>query len=235
VDDRQLSAALTHAAHTINQARTLEETLQTIAETALRSIPSVEHVGVAVLDRNGTAVTMAATSELVIALDKLQYSMNQGPCVDTLHDAIVVSAPRIRDDPRWPEYAPAAAELGLKAQLAVRLHLDGQGIVGGLNMYVTGSEDIDPQAPDIADLFAAHAALALVRAREVDHLREAMRTRDVVGQAVGMLMATYDLTPDGAFGFLVRSSSHSNAKVRDIAARMIEQHREKVASSKSRP
>jgi len=229
VDDEEYYDALTHAARTINQARTPEETLQTIAEAALRSIPSMDHVGVSVLDRNGNPETKAATSELVMELDSLQYSLDEGPCVDSLmHGAPVVSAPNIRNSKRWPRYRPAAVELGLKAQLAVKLYLDGHGTVGGLNMYATESGDIDPQAPGIADLFATHAALALGRAREVDSLHQALRTREVIGQAVGLLMQRYELDPDGAFSFLVRSSSHSNVKVRDIAIRMVEEHEAEV-------
>jgi GAF domain-containing protein len=230
VDDQLFAAALTHAARTINQARSPEETLQTIALTALLSIPSIEHVGVSVLTRDGHAETKAATSDLVHELDRLQYSLNEGPCVDTLHGPTVVAAPRIRYDQRWPHYVPAAIQLGLKAQLAVKLYLDDEGTVGGLNMYSTGSEDIDPQAPAIADLFASHAALALGKARQIDDLHHALRTREVIGKAVGLLMAKYNLGEDAAFGFLVRSSSHSNTKVRDIAARMVAEH---VAQARS--
>jgi len=42
-------------------------------------------------------------------------------------------------------------------------------------------------------------------------------------------MARYQLEPDAAFGFLVRTSSYSNTKLRDIAAEMIEHH---VAAAK---
>jgi GAF domain-containing protein len=224
MDNQQFSAALNHAARTIDQARTLEETLQTIAETALLSIPGIDHVGVSVLDRGGNPETKAATSDLVWQLDQLQCSLNEGPCLQSLHEASVVAAPRIRDDPRWPIYASAAVKLGLKAQLAVKLYLDHQGTVGGLNMYSTESEEIDPQAPGIADLFATHAALALGKVRQLDQLHEALRTRQVISQAVGLLMAKHKLNPDAAFGFLVRTSSHSNTKVRDIAVRMIKDH-----------
>ena len=108
MDDQQLSAALAHAARTLHQARTPEDTLQIIAETALLSIPSVEHVGVSVLDRRKRPQTMAATSDLVHELDKLQYSLDEGPCVDTLREATIVAAPAIKDDQRWPRYVPAA-------------------------------------------------------------------------------------------------------------------------------
>jgi GAF domain-containing protein len=235
VDDQQLSAALTHAARTIGQARTPEATLQTIAETALVSIPGIEHVGVTIIDGRGVPETRAATSDLVWELDKLQLSLNEGPCMQSLRDASIVEAPRIREDPRWPNYAPLAVERGLKAQLAVKLHLDDEGTVGGLNMYSTESEEIDPEAPGIAELFATHAALALGRVRQVSDLHEALRTRQVISQAVGLLMATYRLDPDAAFGFLVRTSSHSNARVREIAARMIEQHIVEVQDVKLSP
>ncbi|MCW2848241.1 MAG: hypothetical protein JWR90_2215 [Marmoricola sp.] len=228
MNDQELSTALTHAARIIGQAKTTEETVETIAETALLSIPGVDHVGVSVLDHRGAPQTMAATSELVRELDTLQYSLNEGPCVQSLDDSSVVAAARIREDPRWPRYVPPAVALGLKAQLAVKLYLDDRGTVGGLSLYSTESEDIDPQAPGIADLFATHAALALGKVRLVDDLHEALRTREVISQAVGMLMTEYDLGPDAAFGFLVRTSSHSNRKVRDIAAGMIEQHLARV-------
>jgi GAF domain-containing protein len=232
VDDHPFSAAINHAARTIGLARTPEETLQTIAETALLSIPGIEHVGVSVLDDRGTPQTKAATSDLVWELDKLQYSLDEGPCVQSLRDATVVAAPRIREDSRWPRYAPAAVELGLKAQLAVKLYLDDRGTVGGLNMYSTESEDIDPEAPGIADLFATHAALALGKARLVNDLQAALRTREVISQAVGLLMGKYQLEPDTAFGFLVRTSSHSNTKIREIAASMVEHHIAEVKNRK---
>jgi len=229
VDHQQLNAALAHAARTINEARTLEETLQTIAETALISIPTMEHVGVSILDDNGIAVTKAATSELVLELDNLQYSLDEGPCLDSLRGPTVVAAPHIRHDQRWPRYVPEAVQHGLKAQLAVKLSLGKRRTVGGLNMYSTGSEDIDPQAPGMADLFATHAALALGKAQEIDDLHQALKTREVIGQAVGLLMQRYGLDPDGAFGFLVRSSSHSNTKVREVALQIVEQHTNGVA------
>ena len=180
--------------------RGLEETLQTIAETALISIPGIGHVGVSILDDDGIAVTKAATSELVLALDDLQYSLDEGPCVDSLErGSTIVAAPTSATTSAGPAMCPEAVEHGLKAQLAVRLSLGERRTVGGLNMYSTGSEDIDPQAPGMADLFATHAALALGKAQEIDDLHQALKTREVIGQAVGVLVAL-GLDPDGAFG-----------------------------------
>lgn len=51
--------------------------------------------------------TRAVTGDLVWQLDRLQYALGEGPCVDTLRDAHVVVAARIRDDDRWPEPRPS--------------------------------------------------------------------------------------------------------------------------------
>ncbi len=219
--DRDIGAALASAARTISSRTTLDETLATIVETARNSLPGFDEVGISTMDNKGAVHTRAGTSEFVWELDRIQYSLGEGPCVDSLRDTSVVTAPHIRDDQRWPQFVPLAVELGLKSQLAVRLYLDDEGTLGGLNIYSTTSEDIDPDAECIAELFATHAAIALGNAREVDSLQEALRTRKMIGQALGMLMTEYTLDEDAAFGLLVRTSSVTNVKLRDIAADMV--------------
>jgi hypothetical protein len=105
--------------------------------------------------------------------------------------------PRIHHDQRWPRYVPAAVELGLRSQLAVRLYLDDQGTL------------------------AAHAAIALGNARERENLNQALHSRKVIGQAVGILMERYEMNEDRAFAFLVRASSHANIKLRDVAQELV--------------
>ena len=228
--DHELGAALASAARTISKPATLDETLTTIVDTARNSLPGFDEVGISTFDHKGAVHTRAGTSDFVWELDRIQYSLAEGPCVDSLREASVVVAPRIQDDQRWPRYAPRAARLGLKSQLAVRLYLDDEGTLGGLNIYSTTSEDIDVDAESIAELFATHAAIALGNAREVDTLQEALRTRKVIGQALGMLMTEYTLDEDAAFGLLVRTSSVTNVKLRDIAAAMVEQANARAGS-----
>ena len=62
----------------------------------------------------------------------------------------------------------------------------------------------------------------LTRTKEENaHLKEALHSRTVIGQATGLLMATLRMSPDDAFAELVRMSSHANRKVRDIAAEVV--------------
>lgn len=61
--------------------------------------------------------------------------------------------------------ADAGPACRLRSQLAVKLYVDAEGTLGGLNFYSTSSDTIDPDAEAIADLFATHAAIALDNAR----------------------------------------------------------------------
>ena len=183
-----------------------------------------DHVGISTLDSRGTFETVATTDELVVTLDRIQYDLGEGPCYDTLRlpDVdVVIAAPAIRHDQRWPRYVPAAVGTGVLSQLAVKLYVDHQGSLGGLNFYSTTSETIDPEAEAIADLFATHAAIALENARERESLNEALRSRKMIGQAIGIIMERFDMNEDRAFDFLVRTSSTSNIKLRDVAEEVV--------------
>lgn len=218
-----VAAAINAAARTINQRRSLEETLQTILEVASDSVPGFDQVGISTVDKRGNVRTRATTGDLVDTLDRTQYSLGEGPCVDSLRNAHVVMAPRIRDDQRWPRYVPAAVKEGLRAQMAVRLYLDDEGTVGGINFYSTVSDDIDPDAEGLADLFAAHAAIAIGHAGERDNLNAALHSRKIIGQAIGIMMERYQVNEDRAFHFLIRASSHGNIKLRDVARELLDE------------
>jgi GAF domain-containing protein len=228
--DPEVGAALSEAARKVGHSTSVEEMLETIVHTAQLSLPGFEHVGISTIDSRGRVHTRAQTSELVKELDDLQYGLGEGPCVDTLRTTHVVEAPHIRHDQRWPRYVPAAVALGLKSQFAVQLYLDDEGTMGGLNIYSTSSEDIDEEAPVIADLFATQAALALGRVRQLTNLNVAMTSREVIGKAIGMIMVTYQVDQQTAFGFLARVSSTSNVKMRDLAAHMLAEHEQTVHS-----
>jgi hypothetical protein len=90
---------------------------------------------------------------------------------------------------------------------------------------------VDADAVGPADLFAAHAAIALGHATEVDPLHQALRTRTTFGAALGLLMQQYTVTQNDAFGLMVQVSSHSNVKIRDLAARMVQEARDRGCRS----
>jgi GAF domain-containing protein len=220
-DAFDLSTALAQAARAINQPRSVEETLQVIATTARSSVPGFDHVGISLMHADGTIETKAATGDLVWRLDSLQYGMNEGPCVSSLRDEPVLVVDHLSHDQRWPQYVPQAVKLGLRSQMALRLYVDDHGTMGGINLYSTTNDTIPEDAPPAAQIFAAQAAVALGRAEEVDQLNDALRSRQQIGTALGIIIERYQLDEQAAFSFLARLSSHSNTKLRDVAARVV--------------
>ena len=121
-------------------------------------------------------------------------------------------------DACWSRYVPEAVmRTGLQAQLAVLLFTN-ERVLGGLNLCSTTSTSIDPGAIQSAELFATHAALALARARRESDLNDAIATRQEIGMAIGL---TIDLDSERAFQYLVRASSTSQIKIRDIAQQIV--------------
>jgi len=216
-----LALSLAESARLINTPQTLEETLDAIVRASLVSVAGFDHVGISLMHRDGTFETKAATDQLVWELDDLQYSMGEGPCVSAMREGVLVEVPNVRHEQRWPRYVPEAImRTGLKAQLAVHLEVNDITL-GGLNLYSTQSDSIDPHAAQAAELFATHAALALARARRDSDLNAAIATRQEIGMAIGLTMARFGLDSERAFQYLVRASSTSQIKMRDIAQEII--------------
>src|SRR3954452_25293392 len=219
----EFAQSIAEAARSVNQPRTLDDTLQTIVEVACNSVPGFDQVGISTLQREGTVKTRECIGALVQRLDEIQYGLGEGPCAEALRGIDVVSVSSLRDEQRWPHYVPQARAMGVRSQLAVKLYLD-QGTLGGINFYSTVSDDVSPDVEALARLFATHSAIALGLARERANLNEALQSRKMIGQAIGIIMERYDMNEDRAFAFLVRASSHANIKLRAIAQELVDQH-----------
>jgi GAF domain-containing protein len=217
-----ISAALVEVAHEMNEPRELQTVLDTIVEAAAHSLPGVDHVGITIAGSNGHMETMAGSDAFVWDLDRLQYELGEGPCVHAMTSDAVTTVEWAGRDRRWPRFMPLAVAKGLRSQMGLRLFTERETL-GGLNVYSTTWDTIDPDAVHMAELFAAHASLALGHARREEQLSAALLTRKVIGQAIGILMERYALTEDGAFGYLTRVSSTTNVKLRAVAREIVDQ------------
>jgi GAF domain-containing protein len=216
-----IAESLAQIAREINVPRDLDSTLQVIVDSAQRSLPGIDHVGITLAHSSGQMETKAATGQLVWDLDELQYELGEGPCVHAIQAASVVTVNDARNERRWPHFIPLAVEKGLRSQLGIALYQDAETL-GGLNMYSISSDTIDPQTQHVAELFAAHAAIALGHAQHADHLHTGLISRQVIGQAVGIIMERYSLNEGRAFDYLARVSSHGNIKIRDVAQEVVD-------------
>jgi GAF domain-containing protein len=215
-----LATAVSEAARRLQAEHDLDSTLQSIVTAAAASLPGINHAGITLAHRDGRFETLAASDPLVRDLDALQHQFGEGPCVYAIEAEQVVTVNHLRHDQRWPQFVPCAVGLGLKSQMGLVLHADERKL-GGLNLYSTESEVIESDVQHLAELFAAHAALALGFARRNEELNSALATRTTIGQAMGILMERYGIDQDQAFGYLRRESSNTNTKLRDIAAEIV--------------
>jgi GAF domain-containing protein len=231
--DSAFAQSIAEAARTLNQPRSLDETLQTIVEVACNSVPGFDQVGIATLHEKGARVrTRAFTGDLVLLLDEIQYGLQEGPCSEALQGTEAVSMSSLQLEHRWPRYVPQARAVGVRSQMAVKLYLDRHAL-GGINFYSTSCDDVSPDAEALARLFASHAAIALGHAHEREHLNEALQTRKVIGEAIGILMERHAMNEDRAFAYLVRASSHTNIKLRAIAQELVDEGNAKGPTAKT--
>jgi AmiR/NasT family two-component response regulator len=62
-------------------------------------------------------------------------------------------------------------------------------------------------------------------ATENEQLMRAIATRDMIGQAKGMLMERFNIDADRAFGLLTRLSQQTNTRVEEIARTLVKTER----------
>lgn len=214
------AAALAQSARVINEAHTLEQTLDAIVQATQSSVPEFDHVSISVRNADGSFETKSGNDQLVWDLDALQYELREGPCVEAVESESVVVVENLRHEQRWPQYTRAAIGKGVRSQIGIQLFSAGKH-VAGLNLYNTKNDEVEREAVETARLFATHAAIALGHAQEADQLNQALATRKRIGQAIGILMERYRIDEDRAFQFMVRASSTSNMKLRDVAEEVV--------------
>lgn len=189
--------------------------LERVVAVAVGEVPGARWAGVTVTDREG-ARTLAASGPVVTAVDSLQYAMREGPCLSAVSDADVVVSADLQSDPRWPTFGARAREYGVRSMLAVRMFSD-HGTVGALNLYAAEVDAFGSESEAAAVPLAIHAGTALVSARAEANLRLALASRDVIGQAKGVLMERHKLSADDAFVLLTRVSQSRHRKLREVA------------------
>lgn len=189
-----------------------------ITWAAAESVPGAEAASIAVLTPDGELQLLASTDPIAAKINDLQSELRQGPRFDTATAGQRWVSGDIAVDGRWPLLAPAIAALGVRSLFTTAIALEPQRVV--LNLF---SSRLDAFAPDdlTIDLFAHHARLILGYAVELDSLHRALKSRTVIGEAIGLMMARYDLDDRNAFQYLVRMSQNSNAKLRDVATNLV--------------
>ncbi|MFG3549258.1 GAF and ANTAR domain-containing protein [Streptomyces sp. NPDC047725] len=215
----ELAEALTTAARQLHETGTTDDTLRTAVELAVHLMPGAEHAGISEIDRGSRRRTLAWTDEVVRSAEARHGGREPHPDWERLWSTPVV---RIEDS-EAEGGGNALSGLGLRSALFLRLRADRRRMTV-LTAYARKPGAFDDDATRIGRLFTAHVGLALDSATVREQLTEAMRTRDLIGQATGILMERMSIDAAGAFDSLVKASQRENVKLRDLARRIVDTH-----------
>lgn len=197
----------------------VDETQRRIVAAAVEVVPGCEHAGVTI--RRGRELTTPAASDAVAGrLAAQQVEVGEGPCLDAITGTEVVRVDDLATERRWPRFStPAAEETGIASVLALRLFVRDRTL-GSLNLFSTSPAAFTDEDVAVAVLFAAIASAALTAATTEEGLEVAIRSRDVIGRAKGILMERHKITDEEAFRRLAEVSQRMNIRVVEIAQRV---------------
>ena len=217
-----LATALADMARDLLAQDSVQATLDRIVFHAVELVEGCEAAGILTV-RRGQVRTLASTDHVVRASDRLQQQLSEGPCFDAERDKKQVY--RIEDMTgrvdRWPRYAPQARELGIGSMMGFLLYTREDNDLGALDLYSSQPGAFTSRFEHVGWLLAAHAAVALASATHEENMNDALHTRQVIGEATGIVMARYGLTETDAFARLAQHSQNRNIKIRDLAETII--------------
>ena len=222
----EIERDLVEVARALFAPRSVDGCLQLTVALAVATVEGCDAAGVFVMDGD-QIVTAASTDPLVGELHDLQSAHEEGPCLDALGEGGISSfSLDLGTDARWPRFGPAAELAGVRSGMAFRL---SERPVSALNLYAHMPAAFGATDRAKALVFATLAGLALGAAEDraddeqrFANLHEALRTRELIGQAQGILIERERITAEQAFQVLRRASQHLNVKVREVAATLVE-------------
>lgn len=220
----QFDRTVAEIARSMQGERSTNGAMQLAVEAARTVIAGVEIGAVSIVTGSGID-TPVLTHPHARDIDEWQYELGEGPCFDALRQHEVVHSNDLATDARWPRWGPrVASELGMRSMMSHRL-FSSADTLGALNLYGAAPSAFSTEDLHHGTILAAHVGVALAAAQDSANLTLALDTRTVIGQATGLLMERFDLSPDQAFAALARISQTQNTKLRAVAEHLVRTRR----------
>jgi GAF domain-containing protein len=198
-----------------------ETVLAELAEHAAVEVPGARYAGIT-LTRNAKHIeTPAATHMWPVVLDKIQQRHLEGPCLTAAWEERIIHVADLATDDRFPLYRQdALEETPVRSIMAFQLFIADEAM-GALNVYADEPNVFGPETRNIGLVFAAHSSVAWNSARRDEQFKRALASRDVIGQAKGMIMERYGVDAVQAFDLLRKLSQDSNLPLIKIATDLV--------------
>ncbi len=196
--------------------------LRELIENSVRHVAGCQYAGITLAEKGKAVTSVVATHRYPMVLDAIQDRCREGPCLTAAWRHHMIYVEDLNVDQRWPNYQRHALEqTPVRSIASYELYDDGDGMAA-LNFYAEHPHAFSDEALELAGVFAAHVALGWSVMRRQDQFRSALSSRDIIGQAKGVIMERFNLDAVEAFDLLTRLSQQSNTKLIDIATALID-------------
>ena len=222
----EVAALLSQIGGVVLSVETVQTTVDLVTRLAAETLPDTFGAGVTLVHAGGRR-TAAASDPAVAEADALQYAVDSGPCLTAWNEQTTVRVDDLSTETRWPDWTAAAAGLNLRSVLSVPLVAAGIS-VGAIKVYSRERHAYDARSEEVLSLFAQQAAVLLTNMvtladsrRLSAQLTDALGTRDLIGQAKGVLIARGARSEEAAFAMMVAASQRSNRKLHQVARELL--------------
>lgn len=202
---------------------TVDTSLRLITSAVQETFPDAAGSGITRSGPNGGRVTVAATDAVVERADAVQYELGQGPCLTAWEQRTVVRVDDVEREDRWPDWARAVSGTGLRSSLSAPLTSGGK-TMGTLKVYGCGPGVHGASEEHLLTMFAALAAVLLGCTRTTederrtgDDFKAALRARDVIALAKGVIIARDGADERAAFLILADLARRRGKPLRQAA------------------
>jgi GAF domain-containing protein len=223
-----MSSGIEGLSKIVSGANSMERTLVSVADMALKAVSAADGAGVTMLE-TGVADTIVASAGFVRDVDSIQYRLGEGPCISAADSGSTRGSGNLALDASWPTFGPLAADLGIHSALSLPMLLDGE-VIGALNMYAHSHDAFTGESRRTGELFATSAAVVIHNARLLDQLQRetqrmqrALTSRATIDQAIGIIMARTGVSADEGFVRLRILSQRDGKKVHLVAQTVVDE------------
>jgi transcriptional regulator with GAF, ATPase, and Fis domain len=194
--------------------------LNVLTVTAVQYVPEAQYAGIAVTDGRGRIHTQGAIGRYPALLDVIQQRHQEGPCLQAVRQHRTVRIDDLNTETRWPNYThEALVHTRIRSVLCYVLSANHQTL-GALTFYADHSRAFDAESEQLGFVYATHAAMAWNALRRDIQFHKALASRDIIGQAKGILIERHQITAEEAFNRLRQLSQESNIPVAELASRI---------------
>lgn len=207
-------------ARSFELGRDLKAILSSVTYAAVQLIDGVDFADV-LLITDGEFRSVTPTDPIMTELDAVQQKVGQGPCLEAVINDSVIRSHNLASDERWPLFASHAVQRGVHSVLSYQLYTHAQG-AGALNLFGRAPTTFDLNAETVGAMLATQAAIAIIADQRSHQFESALASRDLIGQAKGIIMERYNLDAVAAFDMIRQLSQDQNVKAAHIAQKIID-------------